>query len=173
MNVFLDQKQLEGLTMCVTSGAQRVWLNANDIPHYVNTKGEPVVSKEVLNIPRPSGSNVQPFPFKSSLFKSGLILDCYHAGIYMLLKKRWGGKLDIIYIGKTTNLFVRIAAHMASSKDFDQLVFIPMDAKMLDIAEREYIARYKPPLNTQLMPKCSAIDLSPMKKYQEVNEMDD
>lgn len=66
-------------------------------------------------------------------------------GIYFLFNK---GKL--VYIGKTTSFFVRMAAHDKGEYEWDNVVFIPLEKHMISLYEAELIARHNPPYNTNL-----------------------
>jgi hypothetical protein len=153
--MFLSSAELEDLTSCVTPAAQVMWLKANRVRHVVNGRGELIVSPKALNPKRMKAVEAQ-FPAPADFKRKAHMLNARPIGIYMLLTGRDPAPASIIYIGKTNNLFSRLADH-TRNKSFTHVFFIPTPANLLDVAEREYIARYKPLFNVQFVGTRSAI----------------
>lgn len=158
MSLFLSEEEVVKLTRCVTAAGQIMWLKANKVRHHVNAKGKAIVTRSDPDRKRHPALIFHPFPDATEYKRKAQILDARPCGIYMLMTGADPTPENIKYIGRTTNLFQRLASHMAG-KAFTHVFFIPMKLHLLDIAEREYIARYKPQLNTQYTTSRSAIFL--------------
>lgn len=64
-------------------------------------------------------------------------------GIYHLLRDK-----EVVYVGQSTNLRVRICDHVWSDeKEFDDVEFFPMPASELNDAEASEIVKYDPIYN--------------------------
>ena len=62
-------------------------------------------------------------------------------GVYFLIQKG-----EIVYIGKTVNLFNRLLAHPCSGK-YDHIRLIPCDKQKLSYYEKRWILRFAPKYN--------------------------
>jgi hypothetical protein len=143
--MFASKEDIAKASGYTTSAAQILWLKANKIPYRLNAVYAPVVLASTLEelIADAEVRAVQPIPPKTKVFNElGTKFRPYQCGIYFLLK----GKV-LVYIGQTTNLFQRIAAHQTTEKDFDAFVFMPVEKELLSTYEAEYIAQYKPKYN--------------------------
>lgn len=63
-------------------------------------------------------------------------------GIYFMIRKR-----KIVYIGKTTNLIIRLAQSEHVNRRYDYLRFIQCDEVSLERYERRWIKKFKPKMN--------------------------
>ena len=73
-----------------------------------------------------------------------------HCGVYFLIQED-----DVIYVGKSINIFNRIARHRSDGREFDSFAYLlcPMDA--LEQTEATYITAFMPWLNIALGPSKS------------------
>lgn len=62
-------------------------------------------------------------------------------GVYFLCTER-----EVVYIGRSVNVFARIAAHEHTGK-FDRVFFQPVPKDQLDETEGRLIREFRPPLN--------------------------
>ena len=110
----------------------------------------------------------QVLPYKKRIIEAGAALKYLKSGIYCIKLKD-----TIVYIGKSKDMFNRIATHMMNIEDptakdfngkkykllraaknagyqitFDVLFYCPEED--LDLREGEYIRKYMPALNTQI-----------------------
>lgn len=77
------------------------------------------------------------------LYLEGKEIPVDGVGIYHLLKEK-----DIVYVGQSTNLRVRICDHVWSDeKEFDDVEFFPMPASELNDAEAADIVKHNPIYN--------------------------
>jgi hypothetical protein len=60
------------------------------------------------------------------------------SGIYFLIKEK-----EIVYVGQSTNVFLRIAHHMGA-RDFDSWSFVPCKKADLRRREARYIEEFRP-----------------------------
>jgi len=54
---------------------------------------------------------------------------------------------EVVYVGQTANVAVRVAHHAASNKEFDEAWFLPMPISQLNQAEMAYIDLFTPRYN--------------------------
>lgn len=66
-------------------------------------------------------------------------------GIYFLIRKG-----EIVYVGKTTDVFQRLSKHRRDGKLFDAYNFMPCREGQLDELESRYIAAFLPLGNCRL-----------------------
>ena len=80
--------------------------------------------------------------------------------IYYLL-----GREEIVYIGVTRNIHQRIAAHIASDKEFEDVMFrkLPDDCDPL-VAEFFQIVTYQPKYNSTMI--SSKVGYMPLRRYR-------
>jgi hypothetical protein len=140
MSIFVSKKELEEFTGCKTPAAQILAMKHRRIKHFENDKGPVLTRVEHDRTPaekRPTDviPSEQDIRCLAPMPRNGV-------GIYFL----FDGK-EIVYIGKTTNLFGRIGSHTTGEYVFDSIRFLPVKEKDLDVMEREYIARFKPKYN--------------------------
>lgn len=64
------------------------------------------------------------------------------AGIYFLYNED-----NLVYIGRTENLFQRIGTHIHGNKDFDSFSFLEVRSRDLEKVEYDLIDFFNPPLN--------------------------
>lgn len=69
-------------------------------------------------------------------------------GVYFLFYKN-----EIIYIGKSINIYKRIYAHKMKGVCFDSFSFLKIEIEHLLTMEREYIKKYKPKNNVHFTGK--------------------
>lgn len=69
------------------------------------------------------------------------------SGVYFLFA---GGEL--VYVGQSVNVFVRLAAHMRE-KDFDRWSYVLCGRDELDTLETRFIKAFRPPLNIARVPR--------------------
>jgi len=145
--MFLTHEQISEFTGCATCAAQILWLNANNIKHWVDANGHPIVSKNVLD-----GFNKKtaqtPFPTIKELADEGaFIFSKRTSGIYFLSKILDDEIREIVYVGQTVDLLQRLGKHNIT--DWDEFLFIEVEPSLLDVMEQEYIARINPKYNVQ------------------------
>lgn len=68
-----------------------------------------------------------------------------HCGIYFLIAGN-----DVIYVGKSIDVFNRIARHKRDGRQFEAFAFLPCSADKLDETESSYILAFMPWLNLAL-----------------------
>lgn len=141
---FLSRTELENFTLCYSTLGQEHWLRQHQIDHFINANGDVILNRSCLDVVREQGWRKKIFLTKTE------VLGCSKMprrgiGIYFL--KRNGA---ILYVGKTTNFFVRMAAHDKGNIPFDDVTFIPMNESDLDLFEREYILKFDPEYNSHL-----------------------
>lgn len=139
-NFTLKIPELKKISKCLTNEGIEAWLQLNKIPFQIGIGGEPIVLRHQFDIHFNQENNQHPFELNG-----GVIFDRRCCGIYFLKKLD-----EIIYIGKTTTLFVRMAAHDKGEADWDEVVFYPTEIRHLAALEKEMIAKYNPPLNKKL-----------------------
>jgi hypothetical protein len=143
--MFASKEQLESVTGHRTKAAQIAWLKENHIKYYINANGDPIVAKAKLDkrvsAVRYTSRRIMPTTDEMLSENNGTRFSRNEVGIYILMKAD-----SVIYVGKTSNLFARIAQHQAD-KDFDSVQFIRCDESLLDLYERELIATLNPSLN--------------------------
>lgn len=66
-----------------------------------------------------------------------------NCGVYFLIENR-----EIMYVGKSLDLFNRLSQHMRSGKRFDSYAFLACQPTHLDYYEALYINAFVPPWNT-------------------------
>jgi predicted GIY-YIG superfamily endonuclease len=66
-------------------------------------------------------------------------------GIYFLILRD-----EIVYVGQSTNILLRIAEHQKQGKVFDRFSFVLVPADHLDEHEAEYIVKFSPRGNKRL-----------------------
>jgi len=64
-------------------------------------------------------------------------------GIYFLLKRHENFELEIVYVGKSKNIYLRIQEHM-KGPEFDAWSWLDYIEDDLDFYERSYIERFDP-----------------------------
>lgn len=69
-------------------------------------------------------------------------------GVYFLFDKD-----EIIYIGKSVNIYKRIYAHKIKGVCFDSFSFLKIEIEQLLTMERKYIKKYKPKNNVHFTGK--------------------
>lgn len=145
MSIFLNESELETLTGCATRAGTRHWLESNNVPYTMNGPGTVMVRRADADDKAPPGLRTDPF---FDAFRQMRIMERRLVGIYFLLLRG-----EVIYIGKTTTLFVRMAAHDKGQIEFDTIWFMPLDPVDIDDYECEFIARYQPRENINLTKK--------------------
>lgn len=141
-SMFLSEEELADLTGCRTHWARVKWMQKNGIPHGVRPDGSPIVVREHLQeVAEKRRTWDDPFPSVWDLMmtKSVPRRTC---GVYFLFL----GK-NLVYVGMTTNFFLRMASHMAGEKQFDSVVLLKTPEEDLRGLEGEMIARYQPLYN--------------------------
>ncbi len=90
-------------------------------------------------------------------------------GIYFLLRG-----LEVIYVGQTVNLMVRLATHIVKGiKDFDGYAFLPFPQEDLSVHEARFIRKYDPIYNKCLPFGCGFFTLDFFKrKNKHLNKRD-
>jgi len=68
-----------------------------------------------------------------------------HCGIYFLIHQD-----DIVYVGKSINIFNRIARHRADGRVFDSFAYLLCPEELLDSMEANYITAFMPWMNIAL-----------------------
>ena len=140
--MFLGKDEVVKLTGHRTRVAQAKWLKENHFKFFTNAKGQILVprakadkrtqstrytTRKVINI--------------ESALTDAATFSANEVGVYLLIDDQ-----QVVYIGKTTNLFQRVAAHQ-TDKQFDSIRFIRLHHGDLDIWERELIAQMTPKYN--------------------------
>jgi len=144
MDTFLNKIEVEKYTGCYSRIGQAHWLRHNNIEHLVNSDGDVLLARGCLDI-------IKEEKWREKIFLSKVdVLKCTKiprrgVGIYFLRKRS-----VILYIGKTTNFFVRMAAHDKGEIPFDSVSFVPTSEMDLDLFEREYILKFKPKYDLHL-----------------------
>lgn len=69
-------------------------------------------------------------------------LDKPKIGIYFLMDKS-----EVVYIGQSINIDLRIAQHKRTDKEFDRTLYLECGAKELDLLEAAHIQEYQPRYN--------------------------
>lgn len=64
------------------------------------------------------------------------------SGIYFLYQGE-----ELIYIGKSKNIFGRVGSHCAHGREFDSWTYAPVEQDEILQAERKAIEKYRPRLN--------------------------
>lgn len=75
----------------------------------------------------------------------GAIPAMHSCGIYFLLRAG-----EIVYVGKTTDVFLRLSKHRRDGRVFDAYNFLPCSEDRLDELERLYIEAFLPAGNFRL-----------------------
>lgn len=147
MDAFLNKEEMIAFTTCHSEKGQIHWLQQHWIHHVVTPQGKPILTRSCLDVIREQGWRKKIFLTKTEALKCAS-MPRRGIGIYFLI-----GNKEIIYVGRTTNFFVRMAAHDKGEIPFDAVSFHPMDKALLDIFESEYIRRFKPKYNVSLTVK--------------------
>lgn len=70
-----------------------------------------------------------------------------HCGVYFLIHDD-----DVVYVGKSINIFHRIARHRADGREFDSFTYLLCPEDALEETEATYIAALMPWLNIAIGP---------------------
>ena len=79
---------------------------------------------------------------RDEIVNSSLNVDGF-CGVYFLIEKR-----EVVYVGKSINLFSRISTHSINKK-FDSICFLPCNHNYVESLESIYIHSYRPKLNAK------------------------
>lgn len=142
--MFMTEKEIQLFTGCYSLAGQRFWLDQHEIHYDVNALGHIALLRSLLDVVRQPNWRKKIFLSKADITPQSL-LPRRGVGVYLLLQK---GK--VVYVGQTTNFFVRMAAHDKPGIDFDGVHFIPMPLECIATFEREYILRFDPKYNKSL-----------------------
>lgn len=144
---FLTEVEAQNFTGCYSNKGRIHWLKTHGIPHHINSLGKVLITRTVLDVVREQGWRKHVFHTRTSVLKE-IAMPRRGIGIYFLIQRK-----EILYVGRTTNFFVRMAAHDKGDIPFDSVAFIPTASELLDIFEHEYINRFKPKHNVALVIK--------------------
>lgn len=96
-------------------------------------------------VPKRVLSAIAATEFGAEQVLSGAIAAPPSCGIYFLIRHG-----EIVYIGKTTDVFLRLSKHRRDGKEFDAYNFMPCRQANLDDIEAAYIAAFLPYGNMRL-----------------------
>lgn len=104
------------------------------------------IPRELLSLlPRRTLGALRRVDFHADDVLHGAIPAVASCGIYFLIRSG-----DIVYVGKTTDVFLRLSKHRRDGKVFDSYNFMPCDESDLDELERLYIEAFLPKGNFRL-----------------------
>ncbi len=148
--MFMTDDELAKFSNCYSREGQIYWLKLSKVRHLVNANGRHIVARSVAK-----PSKIKNYFYGESDLLKKVSFPRIGVGIYFLISQD-----QVVYVGKTTNFFARMASHTSGEKDFDRIAFVAVAASNLDIFEREYIARFRPKFNVTHNPaaKCSLVD---------------
>lgn len=141
--MILDQEELQEITQCWSARAKIDWLTSRGIPFGIKPKdGTPIVLRKVFDELKYTIAHPTILDPYNECLKQQISFTRKCIGIYCLFNN---GKL--VYIGKTTTFFVRMAAHDKGDYEWDNVVFVPLEKSKIDLYEAELIARHNPIYN--------------------------
>jgi hypothetical protein len=137
---FATPRKISEFTECKTVEAQSLVLKVLRIPHVIGARKNPIARSNDLNQKADIGpADIIPSCAEIRLLRS---MPRHGVGIYFLCQDE-----KIVYVGKTTNFFIRMRNHALGEFEFSGVKFLPCAESRLDILEREYIVRFKPKYN--------------------------
>lgn len=147
--MFLSDAELIERTGCVTIAAQCKWMTKHGIKYLTDRFGNPKVTPSNFNAPlviKKERTKPVLHPIDRIRKKHGTVtLPRTICGIYFLIKEG-----EVVYVGQTINMFLRIGEHASSEKDYDEVVCVPVNEDELSFYENEYIASLKPKYNLMM-----------------------
>lgn len=138
----MSAEEIERMTGCVTTRAQVHWFRENGWKVAVSAAGAPVLTptnRDMMEKERPV--TIQPLPSTDEAIRPKHMLRS-KPSVYFLMD---GDR--VVYVGKSTDLPLRIATHSKSEMEWTSASHFHCDAGLLNIAEMEFIARLRPRYN--------------------------